>query len=284
MMNTAIMKIRSEMNNIIWVFCLCSFVLSCKNSQPYFPEQHPQVSDHIYEMCTNNLKKAYETNNNYLIAYNIACLKGDKDPVIKNLEIAFKKDSSFCESIYHYQKIAEEGFFESFYRYDTLLFKSFLDKCDQRGGNRTFEAYMAKEQREYDAIKKMQPQLDSSLMDKSLISELTIIQEDDQKYRRLMAAMNVSEFDKKRWEVSRDSLDRVNLKKIVSILNSKGYPQPEVVGYDLSQVPYLVIHHQSSVEVRLKFRPLLAGNISEGLMMMYDRYTNIFIKEKNEGN
>ena len=288
MMNTAIMKIimkiRSEMSNIIWVFCLYCFVLSCKNSQPYFPDQHPQVSDHIYEMCTNNLKKAYETKNNYLIAYNIACLKGDKDPVIKNLEMAFKKDSSFCEYIYHYQKIAEEGFFESFYRYDTLLFKSFFDKCDQRGVNKTFAAYMEKEQRDYDAMKQMQPQIDSALMDKKLIAELTLIEEDDQRFRKLLGAMNVSEENRKIWKNSMDSSDAVNLGKIEAILNTKGYPQPEVVGYDLSQVPYLVIHHQSSVEVRLKFRPLLAGNISEGLMMMYDRYTNIFKKEKNEGH
>lgn len=270
------------MKESLFVVFICMFCLSCQNAQQYIPGHNPAVSDYVYDMCTRNLEKAYKENNNYLIAYNIACLKGKKEPVIKNLEIAFEKDSSFCEHIYYYQKIAEEGFFESFYRYDTLLFKSFFDKCDQKGGNKSFAAYMAKEQRDYDAMKKMQPQIDSALMDNKLISELTLIEEDDQRFRKLLGAMNVSEFDKKRWQISMDSSDAVNLKKIEAILNTKGYPQPEVVGYDLSIVPYLVIHHQSSVEVRVKYRSLLAANSNDGLMMMYDKYTEIMIKENNE--
>lgn len=265
------------LKQIILIIVYVNF--GCKESSNFIPEQDGETSDYIYEMCVNNLRQAYSTENDYLIAFNLTCLNGPNKLVKKHLQKAFQNDTSFCNSLYESQNLADQGFFETFYKYDTLMFRHFMYKCNHKEGEPTYYDFRKIYDDERIKMKEIGIQIDSSIMDKGLIDKLELIHEDDQKYRKLLSGMNISSIDKKLYENARDSLDSINLYKIVEIIKTKGYPQPEVVGQKLSDVTFLVIHHQKSVGIRNKYRSLLAKNTNAGLMMMYDRYTEIFVKE-----
>lgn len=247
--------------------------ISCIDRQPYYPEQQPDMPDEIYSMCISKLKNAYEKESYYSIAFYVASLKGSHEVVAANLEKAFNTDSSFCNAIYDLQNTADEGFFQSLYRYDTLLFKSFLTKCDERKNQTTYADYKIAYQSRTEEIKRQQPQIDPNKVNYPLIAELTRIRSDDQDLRMKLNGMNLKEEDMLKWQKSQDSLDSVNLEKIKSILHEYGYPKPESVGYELSKVPFFVIHHQSSLEVRAKYRPILEENCDGALMVVFDKRT-----------
>ncbi len=266
------------MNKILLILNVILFIVSCKDESHFLPEQSQEVSDEVYEMCIRNLKNAYATQDYYKIAFNIASLKGPRKIVEDNLNKAFLEDSTFCSLIYDIQNLADEGFFQSVYRYDTILFKQFLNKCNQRIGQETLadfkENYLSKSLE----LAEQQPQIDSALIDKDIIKKLEKIKEDDQVFRRKLSSLNVSDDNRKRWQRSQDSLDKLNLEKVLEIIKLKGYPKPESVGYEPSRVPFIVLHHQSSIEIRKKYRSLLNENCSEGEMVLYDKYTNMLLK------
>lgn len=266
------------MKNILIIFLGTLLQISCSNGQPYYPEQKSEISDDLYSKCIKKLKKAYEEDNYYSIAFNVASLKGSYEVVAANLQKAFNTDSTFCNTIYDLQNTADEGFYQSLYRYDTILFKSLLTKCDQRKNQTTYADYKIANQLRNEEFQRQQPQIDSNKVNYPLIAELTRIRNDDQDLRIKLNGMNLKEEDRLKWQKSQDSLDSVNLEKIKSILQEYGYPKPEAVGYELSKVPFFVIHHQPSLEVRAKYRPILEENCDDALMVMFDKRTTSLYK------
>jgi len=247
--------------------------MSCTKNRNYIPLQSQEMSDALYSTCVEKLKKAYSNNDFYNIAFYIASLEGDRSYVVNNLEKAFDLDTSMCNEIFIIQDLANQGFFQSIYRYDTLLFKKYYEKCNSRTNGPLFIDYLNERDRIYNEKLASRPQLDSMQKDDALIIELTKISENDQYYRKLVSGLNNSQSDLDNWYHQMSILDSINLIKIDSILKIKEYPKPESVGYKLSRVPFFVIHHQSSIPLRLKYRNYLEENCNSGLMSMFDRRT-----------
>lgn len=272
--------------NLVWCVKLTKFInmkyiyisflfllMSCKKNKNYVPLQPQEMSDALYSTCVDKLKKACRNNDFYDIAFYIASLEGDRADVANNLEKAFEFDSNMCNEIFDIQNFANQGFFQSIYRYDTLLFKKYFTKCNSRENAPLFLDYMNEVNRSYNEKLASRPQIDSMLRDDELIIELTKIGENDQHYRKLVSGLNNSQSDMDNWYSEMVKLDSINLIKIDSILKLKEYPKPESVGYELSRVPFFVIHHQPLVPIRLKYRNYLEKNCNSGLMSMFDRRT-----------
>jgi len=250
------------------------FFSACKLQKSYVPLKHESLTSENYEKYIDRMRKAYDNKNYYNVALQLANLKAPKEVVLKYLKKSITENQTACESIYNVQRFANEGFYQNIYKHDTVAFKTAFQICLSKLGENSFDFYMEKQERKTEEYQNTLPKIDSTLIDKQLIIALEEIKKDDQKYRKKINDFNTKEENNHYWRLQ-DELDSINLIKVDSILKIKGYPKPKVVGYDLSQTVFVVLHHQTNIEIRKKYRPLIE-QISKGsdLIDVYDERTN----------
>lgn len=107
--------------------------------------------------------------------------------------------------------------------------------------------------------------------DSSLAKELSIILNDDQKVREEIEGLR-SKYpadtmlliaENKRLTTIMKKQDSINLIKVVNILNSVGWPAPEVVGQKGSNTPFWIIQH-AGIDTQVKYLPLVRRAVSDG--------------------
>lgn len=64
--------------------------------------------------------------------------------------------------------------------------------------------------------------------------------------------------------VLQSKIDAENLVEILNIIEKHGYPRVEDVGYELANVVWLVLHHQSDLSLRDRYEKLIEENCSSG--------------------
>jgi hypothetical protein len=234
------------------------------------------MDDSKYDLYCGKLKNAFAENDYYGIGFYLSALNAPTHKIKKYLIKGVETDRSTCESIYKIKRLALEGFYQSIYRNDTILFNSIFKLCNDKLGSDSFNNYMFDYNEETDLFLKSKPQLDSLLIDTSLIASLEKIRERDQSVRIEIASIHTSEQQKIKLEDDKIWIDSLNLVEIDSILLIKGFPEIVKVGYDLSGVVFLVLHHQSSLEIRIKYRHVIVKNYSQNKVNLYDTYTNLF--------
>jgi len=266
---------KSKYNQIINLYILLFFFMfSCSTSQPFYPDKHPALSIEQYETFTKKLKLAHNNEDNFRIAFELANLEAPKHIVSKYLvkSIDLNRQNA-CESIYETQRLANLGFYNNLYKYDTLIFQKAYNKCLNELGENSFILHMENYRANVKEVRARLPQIDSTKMDTALIKSLTKIRDDDQMHRKKLHAINISEDERKKYLKLQEKVNVVNLEKVDSILAFKSFPKPANVGHDLSRVIFLVLEHQTDVNTRKKYRSVIEQNYTDELLYLYDTGT-----------
>lgn len=261
-------------NGIRWAALISLFLVfsACKESKPFYPAKHESLTNKQYEKYTKRLKTAYNDENCLGVASQLANLRASKKLVYKFLRKAIENNPNACESIFRVQYYADEGFFKNIYKLDTIEFERSFKMCLKKYGEKSYELHVQNYEKEGQTRLKNLPQIDSTLLDKALMKSLEEIAKNDQRYRIKINEFNTTEEDNKYWKLQ-NKLDSLNLIKVDSILNAKGYPTSASVGNELSDVVFIVLHHQSNAEIRKKYRPIIEPYLSGELLFIYDDRT-----------
>lgn len=262
---------------------LCFFLYffqSCQeNTRPFIPQRPQSIDENQYEKFREKLIEAYDAEDYYLVAFNLANLQSPKEPIYENLKRAVKQDSLACTEIFEVNYLAEQGFYRHIYRIDTTEFKQVFDLCLLQMGRNSYASYRQKEIEETRLYLASRAPLDSSLFDWDLIEILKEIDEDDQKFRKKMRSLNISEAEKKRLFARQVQIDSVNLSRVDSILTNWGYPSREKVGHDYSDVIVMIVHHQSDPAIRQEYLNRIRKYISLEQTEMIEKRTRRIIQD-----
>ncbi|MFN7115182.1 MAG: hypothetical protein ACK4TA_00190 [Saprospiraceae bacterium] len=228
----------------LYLFIALIFI-QCNKS--FITERPESLTVAAYEDFRSKLMLAYEADNYYSIAFQLANLKAPNHLIYKHLKKAVKENTGLCESIFEMNRLAVHyGFYKNLYKADTAQFYEVFDLCLQKLGENAYQEYDERQLREEDAYINSRPSLDSARMKPALISLLQEMQENDQKYRKKLAddRIQIPEAEKSAlWKLQKE-LDSLNLIKADSILTHYGYPGVQEVGYDLSNTIWFVLQHQ----------------------------------------
>lgn len=233
-------------------------MFSCKS----IPEKPEGMKVEYYQKYTRELKAGKIEKNYYKTGLAMANLGESPNKVFKILKKAIVEDSYACEQLTNFNRLyREHGFKMILIKIDSNEFKKLCETCLVMYGESLFlERY------KNDSINNMTRRItiDSSQLNNSLMDQLKIILEDDQKFRDL----------RKPRSMDQATLDSINLLKVEAILNKFGYPNVHQVSYEYNDVIWLVLQHQKNSEVRDKYYPILEeanknGNLSDGLLHAY---------------
>lgn len=260
---------------LLTTFFLCFVFSFCKSSKPYFPEKHPDLSKSEYETFINKLREKYNSVDDFEIAFYLANLKASGKLIDTHLKRAIeKKPEDACVAIFRIQRYANNRFYQTLYRHDTLTFRKAFNICLKKLGEDSFHIYMEKYHKSVQENQKLKSQIDSNKMDINLMETLEEIYTDDQKYRKKIDILNKSEEENSRYFVLQEVLDSTNLLKVDSIINTIGCTKPEVVGYDLAMTIFFVLHHQTDINVRERYRYFIEDCYQGGTLHLYDKGTS----------
>jgi len=182
-----------------------------------------------YEYYVNLLKGSLQKNNfwygfhNTYIAY--FHLKAPADTVFKYMHLAIQDDpvnecNTIFKSEYAFFKIAGQS-------YNPSKMQIVKSLCDS-----------------------LYASFDSTLMD-----ILTVMYENDQKYRKDSKYDPSVKGNEKYWE-EQATLDAVNQMLLQKIIDRRGYPGRQMVGNELEEVAFLVIQH-ADVKMQEKYLPVI---------------------------
>jgi hypothetical protein len=232
-----------------YFFTLLMFTLLTKVSAQYLPVKQDSLTLEKYNKHIENLNKIYDkikysVNNNSLSnAYVnkgsiLSMLGAPKDSVFQQVIYAFKFDSlTTCRLLRHFHQYGSYGFRDYCLKYDSVKWN---DWC------RTCNSYSQKKMERNDG-------LNNSLIDSNLVKQLVEIYDDDQQYRK----NDLFSTHKKQQGV----LDSINLIKIDSIIQKRGYPGRKIAG-NHSMTAFYVIQH-GNLATREKYLPLIMAAVKE---------------------
>lgn len=266
---------------LILILLLPFFLFKCSDPGPFIPERHEELSEERYKEFCGELEKAYAEGNEYLIAFQLANLKAPNELIFKHLKNSSEEG---CFKIFQWYYLASEnGFYQSLYKADTVQFKEALELCLQKMGDNAYQDFRDREKKETEDYLKNRPKLDSTLFIPELIQALTVILEDDQRYRTILADGRLSHSEEKEnrlWKLQKE-LDSLNLLKIDTILSKYDYPTRSEVGYELDDAVWLVLHHQTNVSVREKYFEQIKDYLSDGQIDLFNKRTRYIKQEEN---
>lgn len=251
---------------ILILFTTCS-------SYYYVPAKSKELNQFQYENYKRHLISAHENGNNFDIAIQLANLHGKNGIIFRHLNKSISKNIVNCQNLFQMQYLADQNFFQNLYKSDTALFKHSFQLCLQKLGLRAYDEYVMNEKILETQLDASKTKIDSLMIKVDLIKALQAIRDFDQKYRIKLANFSLLDSEKKDLWSKQLVLDSINLKKVDSILENNQFPSPYEVGYDLSQVIFLVLHHQINIEIREKYFVKIKKNISEEQSLLFKNRT-----------
>lgn len=265
-----------KFKSALLVLLSVGLLYSCKIS---IPEKNDTLSDRQYQLYTENLKKSYENSDFYQRAIALANLDYDSKVVYKYLRKSIHQHDSVCTRLYEYRYQSDSFHFSTnIVKRDKQKFMEICVECESKVNYQTYLKEMKiKELAFAERQKNKQLELDQSLFDLELIAILEEVHKRDQAYR-----------GEKRDREIQNRYDSINLEIIEDILQKyNGYPCLEKVGYDNAIVPWLVLHHQGDVKVRLKYTPVLEEAVkknclSQSMLDNYNGRTEDFLYYENK--
>ena len=261
------MKTKHTLFKILFL-CVVLFLCSCKTeiAKP-IPEKHPDLSKGKYDKYLELLKEAYETNNNFNAAVQLANLKGDVSSTYQLLKLSVKEEPSNCDKIYDwYYLYSRHNFGVNILRYDTTEFKKIVSYCDDLDQNNSYQAYAKMKDEEEKQAEESKAVEDSTNFNMELVAELKQIYDDDQGIRNKVMEKNISPELEKELIKEMQIIDSINLEKIDKIFKEHGYPSRDLVGKTGNFTPALIIHHSKTLETRYKYLPFLEKAVEDGLL------------------
>jgi len=250
------------------VLAICILLTSCKEV-PYQPPKPADMKEGLYAKYSNELAKAYESNNNFQVGIQLANLEADPKKVYAHIDQGIEDDSTNCQLVFEWYSIYEH-FRNNVVQVDTLRFLQSLELCLQQTHTTAYEEFvLEKEQEQQDRLSTRAP-LDPSLLDSALIRQMDQIYYDDQHLRALFSKGTLDKETEKALQKKVDRLDSINLVKIEDIIAKHGWPQIEQVGYDHNLTTWLVLHHQSDLQIRDKYQSIVEDNCGAGLVEAYN--------------
>ncbi len=271
------------MKRITFLLAILICIISCRNEKPYYPEKHGEVTMASFKRYKGRLDTAYMNNDLFTAGIQLANLKAPSDEVFKLIRKGIKSNSENCKSIYDWQSIYND-FKNNLVKNDTTQFKMAFELCLELLGDNSYPDYLEEKHNAYLERMASRQELDSTKFDLELIAELETIRFDDQELRTKTDFDNLSDDESKVVWQKIGAVDSINLMKIEAIFKKYGYPQKELVGYELTGVPWLVLHHQSDLKIRDKYQKLIEENVSAGMLKTYNwRSNNIREELENVG-
>lgn len=253
------------------------------------PEKHSDQSLGKYDKYVSLLTKAYESNDKFEAAIQIANLKGDKEDAFQYLNASILEDSKNCEKIYEWFWLYDRNDFGvNILKLDTARFRQTVKLCDKTNEQTSYAKYAIMKDEEMQHARDSRPKEDSTKYNLILVKELEQINKDDQDVRIRLNAKSVTPELKKEILKEMRIVDSINLLKIDKIFESYGYPSRDLVGKDCNFTPALVIHHSNSLEDRYKYLPFLEKAVEDGklyegtLDMIKRRIENMKLDEINK--
>lgn len=240
---------------------------SCRNVEKrYRPIRSPELSEGLYLKYSGNLERAYEKDDNFEIAIQLANLKEPSDRVFKYLLLSLN-DINNCDQIFDWYYLYEQhDFAVNILKLDTALYMGSIEYCEQMFKDLTYREYSYQRSESERIANDNKSVEDSSKFDMKLIEELRIIYDSDQELRKKRSKINISNELKIELGVEIQRLDSINLRKIHDIFEKYGYPSRNLVGKIGNLTPALVIHHSNSLEDRYRYIPLLEKAVESGIL------------------
>lgn len=238
----------------------CSY---CSSNDPYIPER-VNLSEYRYNLYLDRLATARANNNSYKEGVELANLYAPSDLVREAIIRGIKEDSTVCHTILELDSLLNNFQFETnLYNNNPNYWEEYFSICNEivsLKDRMLLKRKNAAIMKEIEDRKKAS--LDSSRIDIDLIEVLEDIYEKDQEYRRIGLAGNPLLGTKQR---ERDS---VNFLRLDSIFRADGFPELSTIGEEGMTTIWLVAHHQTNQDFRMKFDVILAeqhakGNISD---------------------
>ncbi len=252
----------------ILILGIVVFICSCTNeiTRP-IPEKHPDLSQGKYDKYLSLLKEAYNTNNNFDAAVQMANLKGDKSSTYQMLKLAIEGETSKCDKVYEWFWMYDRhNFGVNILKFDTTEFKKIVTLCDELNQNISYQVYAKMKDIEAKQAEEDKPKEDSTNFNMALVKQLRQIYDDDQAIRNRITAKNITPELEIELRNEMQIVDSINLEKIDKIFKQFGYPSRELVGKDGNFTPALVIHHSNSLETRYKYLLFLEKAVEDGLL------------------
>lgn len=265
-----------------YILLIITFIFSllscCKSSKPYFPKKHPDLSKSEYEKFVNKLAMKYQNNDNYEIAFYLACLKAPNNLIDKHLKKAIENNpDDACVSIFTLKFFANIRFYEPLYMQDTLTYQKAFNSCLNILGENSYELFLEEQNKR---VEELLPKIDSTIMDTILMKTFQKIYDDDQSYRTQIDILYNTEEENNQYLALQVEVDSINLIKVDSIINAVGCTKPEVIGYDPWMAIFLVLHHQVDINIRKKYRYFIEECYTINNLSMFDGRTSELQKIK----
>jgi hypothetical protein len=256
--------------NILTFFSFLIIVLTNFHCKIKIPEKLAKMNDYTYNLYKTNLQKAISNKDNFEIGIQLCNLDKSKEIVYSFLRKGVLENEKNCiKALKWNQYYLENDFKVNVIILDTLAWKKLCLICQNDKKVLTeFEQNEVNSMRKFDENRKSLD-IDSSRFDKQLMILLTIIHDDDQRYRG-------KEYEK--MFKQQNYLDSINLKKVEQIISERSYPSYREVGLELNNTVFLVLHHQGDNAIRKKYLPYLEEavkneKLSQGLLDLYNDRT-----------
>lgn len=256
--------------NIPTFFSLLIMALTNFHCKIKIPEKPTNMNDYTYNLYKTNLQKAISNKDNFEIGIQLCNLAKSKKTVYSFLRKGILENKENCiKALKWNQYYLESDFKVNIIKLDTLAWKKLCLIC--QNDKKILAEF---EQKEVDDMRKFNEsrnllKIDSSKFDKQLMSLLSMIHDDDQRYRG-------KEYEKMLKQ--QNHLDSINLKKVEQIISERSYPSYKEVGLELYNTVFLVLHHQGDNKIRKKYLPYLEEavkneKLSQGLLDLYNDRT-----------
>ena len=255
------------------LFFFILITIACNNQQDYYPEKNSEMSNSTFANYRTKLDTAYLDNNNFEVGVQLANLKAPASKVFEFIKMGINDDPENCQRVYDWFEVMA-NFKNNIVKSDTSIFLLSVDLCLKLLGNDSYDIYINKKKLDHQKRLNKRIKLDSLKFDQKLISNLKQIRLDDQRLRVKYDLDNLSENESEKIWKAIKKLDSINLSKIEFIFKEYGYPKADQVGYELISVPWLVLHHQSDIDVRDKYQKIIEENVGDGLLKTYNWRSN----------
>jgi len=253
---------------LLLLILITTSLLSCKQdfTNP-IPEKHPDQALGKYDKYLGLLNKAYESNNKFDAAIQLANLKADPEITFQYLDASIKENPDNCEKIYEWYWLYDRNNFGvNLLKLDTSLYKQSVKICDQTNEQNSYVKYAVMKDEEEQHARDSKPKEDSTNYNLKLVKELEQINKTDQDVRIRLTAKNVTPEMEEKIRKEMHIVDSINMVKIDNIFEEYGYPSRDLVGKDCNFTPALVIHHSNSLADRKKYLPLLEKAVEDGIL------------------
>ena len=121
-------------------FLILIGLFSCQESKPYYPPQHPSLSQGLFDKYVGKLDTAYLVKDYFAVGIQLANLKAPADRIFQFIQLGLEENQENCQLIYMWYNMYDQ-FRNNLVQSDTLQFLASHKWCLENLGAESFQNF-----------------------------------------------------------------------------------------------------------------------------------------------